>query len=111
MRLSQTSGADWITVNHFFDFRAHIEGELVRNTSQGFLRSLLFQLISTTAGIVRTDDIGQNDFEQAPTCYACSLDALLQFPPCFLPAFFPEPKRQSSVLSSGCIVYIYLYNI
>ena len=61
-RLSQTSEADWITVYHFFDFRARIEGGSVRNTFQGFLRSLLFQLISTTAGIVRNDDIGQKDF-------------------------------------------------
>ena len=63
-RLSQILEADWITVRHFFDFRARIEGKSVRNTFQGFLRSLLFQLISTTAGIVRNDDIGQNYSER-----------------------------------------------
>ena len=63
-RLRQTLQIEWITVYHFFDFRASIEGESVRNTFEGFLRSLLFQLISATAGNVRNDDIGQNAFSR-----------------------------------------------
>ena len=59
-RLRQTLKINWITVYHFFDFRARIEGESVRNTFEGFLMSLLFQLISATAGNVRHDDIEQD---------------------------------------------------
>ena len=59
-RLRRQSEADWIIIHHFFDFRAHIEGESVRNTFEGFLRSLLFQLISKTAEIEWDDASGQN---------------------------------------------------
>ena len=63
-RLRQTLQIDWITVHHFFDFRARIEGDSVRNTFQGFLRSLLFQLISATSKNVRNHEIGQDTFSR-----------------------------------------------
>lgn len=59
-RLYQGVETEWIVIHYFFDFRARKEGNSVRNTFEGLLRSLLFQLHSTLA------DYGKNEGLEDP---------------------------------------------
>ena len=61
-RLRQGVDADWIVLHHFFDFRAHQGGEPVRNTFEGFLKSLLIQLSEAKVDLNEIDNLPRQGF-------------------------------------------------
>ena len=61
--LESNLNEEYVLVHHFFDYRAR---DMIRNNFSGFLRSLLFQLLSKLPGIVaKVQDIKQRELTES----------------------------------------------